>query len=227
MLVVLYWYQPNLEVQVLKIVLCFILAYLIGSFPSGYLIGEIFFQQDIRHLGSGNVGTTNTFRAFGILPGIVVLGLDIFKGTLGASLPVFFHVPGKQWMILVGLAAVLGHCFSIFLHFKGGKAVATASGILLAYNPPLFVFAFSMFILIILLTSTVSLASLISLPVLTLAVIPTHDPYFLFAAILVTIVVYVRHLPNIRRLCHHQENIVHFGLVYYLRKKKAPHIYKH
>ncbi|UQS84392.1 glycerol-3-phosphate 1-O-acyltransferase PlsY [Bombilactobacillus thymidiniphilus] len=205
----------------LKIAICFILAYLIGSFPSAYVIGKVFFKQDVRQLGSGNIGTTNTFRVFGVLPGITVLALDIFKGTLGASLPMFFQVPGKQWMIIIGLAAVLGHCFPIFLHFHGGKAVATASGILLAYNPPLFLFAFSMFTIIVLLTSTVSIASLISLPVLTIAIIPTHDPYFLAAGILVTIIVYWRHLSNIKRIFSHQENIIHVGLVYYLSQKKS------
>ncbi|UQS81490.1 glycerol-3-phosphate 1-O-acyltransferase PlsY [Bombilactobacillus folatiphilus] len=204
----------------LKIAICFILAYLIGSFPSGYLIGKLFFHQDIRQNGSGNIGTTNTFRVFGVLPGVTVLVLDIFKGTLGASLPVFFQVPGKPWMIIIGLASVLGHCFSIFMHFKGGKAVATAAGILLAYNPPLFLFAFFLFAIIILISSTVSLASLISLPVLTFLIWRTHDPYFLFAAVLVTIVVYIRHIPNIKRLANHNENLVHIGLVYSLSKKR-------
>lgn len=204
----------------LKVIICFILAYLVGSFPSAYVLGKVFFHQDIRESGSGNIGTTNTFRVFGVLPGITVLALDIFKGTLGASLPVFFNVPGKQWMIVVGLAAVIGHCYSIFMHFTGGKAVATASGILLAYNPPLFGVAFSLFALIVLISSTVSLASLISLPVLTILIWRTHDPYFLFAAILVTIVVYVRHWPNIKRLIHHDENLVHIGLVYYLQKHR-------
>ncbi|NVY95785.1 glycerol-3-phosphate 1-O-acyltransferase PlsY [Lactobacillus sp. DCY120] len=204
----------------MKIVICFILAYLIGSFPSGYLIGRIFFHQDIRQIGSGNIGTTNTFRAFGVLPGTAVLALDIFKGTLAASLPLFFRIPDHFWMIIVGLAAVAGHCYSIFLHFRGGKAVATASGILLAYNPPLFVLGAVLFATIILLSSTVSLASLIVLPVLTIVILFTGDFYLLFAAVVVTIIVYYRHWPNIKRLLNHQENLVHIGLAYYLQQKK-------
>ncbi|MBA1434759.1 glycerol-3-phosphate 1-O-acyltransferase PlsY [Bombilactobacillus bombi] len=203
----------------MKLIICFTLAYLIGSIPSAYLLGKLYFHQDIRQLGSGNIGTTNTFRTFGFFPGVTVLLLDIFKGTLGASLPLFLNVPGKQWMLLVGIAAVIGHCFPIFLHFKGGKAVATGSGILLAYNPPLFLVAAGMFLTLVLLTSTVSIASLVVMPIFTLITFFIHDYFLMLAAIVVTIIVYVRHLPNIKRLAHHQENIVHLGLVYYLRKK--------
>jgi acyl phosphate:glycerol-3-phosphate acyltransferase len=204
----------------LKLIICFILAYLIGSIPSAYLLGKIYFHQDIRQLGSGNIGTTNTFRTFGFFPGTTVLLLDIFKGTLGASLPLFLGVPGKQWVLLVGIAAVIGHCFPIFLHFKGGKAVATGSGILLAYNPVLFLVAATMFAALVLLTSTVSIASLVVMPVFTIITFVIHDYYLLLAAIIVTIIIYIRHLPNIKRLAKHQENLVHIGLVYYLQKKR-------
>ncbi|MBA1394548.1 hypothetical protein EQ500_11860, partial [Lactobacillus sp. XV13L] len=139
--------------------------------------------------------------------------------TLGASSAFCVNVPGQQWMQLVGIAAVIGHCFPIFLHFKGGKAVATGSGILLAYNPPLFLVAAGMFLTLVLLTSTVSIASLVVMPIFTLITFFIHDYFLMLAAIVVTIIVYVRHLPNIKRLAHHQENIVHLGLVYYLRKK--------
>lgn len=209
-------------ITILKLLICIILAYLIGSFPSAYVVGKVFFNRDIRKMGSGNVGTTNTYRVFGFLPGTVVLLLDIFKGTLGASLPLFFGIPGgKPWMILVGFAAVIGHCYSIFLNFKGGKAVATGSGILLAYDPKLFFIAAALFLVIILLTSTVSIASLIVLPFVTIMAIVMKDPYLFVVALIVTGIVYYKHIPNIKRLKNHDENIVHFGLVYYLRKKHS------
>ncbi|NUF98296.1 glycerol-3-phosphate 1-O-acyltransferase PlsY [Lactobacillus mellis] len=204
----------------MKLIICFILAYLIGSIPSAYLLGKLCFHKDIRKLGSRNIGTTNTFRVFGFFPGTTVLLLDIFKGTLSASLPMFVGVAGKQWELVVGMAAVIGHCLPIFLHFQGGKAVATGSGILLAYNPLLFLVAAVMFATLVLITSTVSLASLVVMPIFTIITLLVKDYYLFAAAVLVTIIIYLRHLPNIKRLKNHQENMVHFGLVYYLNQKR-------
>ncbi len=118
----------------LKIASLFILAYLIGSFPTGVLVGKIFFHKDIRKYGSGNIGTTNAFRVLGPVAGIIVFLIDFFKGTLATLLPVLFNLGSHYLCLVFGLAAILGHAFSIFLKFKGGKAVATSAGFLLGYN---------------------------------------------------------------------------------------------
>lgn len=113
-----------------------IIAYLLGSIPTGLWIGKYIYHKDIRKLGSGNIGTTNTFRTLGFKAGVVVLFIDILKGTLAASQPYFLGISGTVNPLLIGLFASLGHTVSIFDNFHGGKAVATSAGILLAYQPP-------------------------------------------------------------------------------------------
>ena len=120
------------------------LLYLCGKEATSCLwIGKIFYHRDITKEGSGNIGTTNTFRVLGFKAGLVVLFMDILKGTLAASQPYLLHSPVNP--LLIGLFASLGHTVSIFDHFHGGKAVATSAGILLAYNPGLFALAASIF----------------------------------------------------------------------------------
>lgn len=198
----------------------FILAYLIGSIPSGVWIGRIFCHKDPRDAGSHNIGTTNAYRVLGPVAGTVVLVLDILKGTLGASLPGLFGYQ-EHWLVLVcGLAAVLGHTTSIFIHFKGGKAVATSAGILLAYNPVMFLVASGMFISFILLTSMVSFASVVAIFIFTLIAGFTQDWVLTAIAGALTIVFFVKHIPNIKRMLNHEENMVPFGLGHWLRNRK-------
>ena len=111
-----------------------VLAYLLGSIPSGLWIGKIFFHINLREHGSGNTGTTNTFRILGKKAGIIVFAIDFLKGTLAVLLPTFFGIQGISPMVF-GLLAVLGHTFPIFAGFKGGKAVATSAGVLLGFSP--------------------------------------------------------------------------------------------
>lgn len=206
---------------ILKILISIILSYLIGSFPTAYVIGKVFFQKDVRKLGSKNVGTTNAFRILGPIAGASTLVIDILKGTLGSLMPVLFGLTDHHLVLYVGFAAVLGHCFSIFLNFKGGKAVATSGGILLAYNPTLFILAFSTFIILVLLTSTVSFSSLSTLTLLSIASLFYNDIIFTVIAVIVTIFIFIRHTQNIKRMLNGNENIVNFGLLHYLRNKKS------
>ena len=97
----------------IKIILMLIIGYLLGSIPSGVWIGKIFYNKDIRNYGSGNMGTTNTFRVLGKKAGIVVLLMDMLKGTITACLPFIFHV--NVSVLLIGLSAILGHVFPILL----------------------------------------------------------------------------------------------------------------
>lgn len=202
----------------MKLLICAILAYLIGSFPTAYLVGKFFFHKNIFDYGSGNVGTTNAYRVFGKYAGTLVLIIDILKGTLGALMPVFFGLD-HHWILFVGICAVIGHCFSIFLKFRGGKAVATSAGILLAYNPLLFTICFIVLATIVYVTSMVSVASLTTVLFFTVASLFLHDWILTTVAAIVTVIIYVRHIPNIKRLLKGQENLVPIGLQY--KKQQA------
>lgn len=202
-----------------KLFICIILAYIVGSFPTAYIVGKVFYHKNIFEYGSGNVGTTNAYRVFGPIAGSVVLVVDILKGTLGAMMPVFFGLD-HRWMLFVGVFAVLGHVYSIFLKFRGGKAVATSAGILLAYNPLLFAICFLCLAIIVYITSMVSLGSLITILIFTIASIFMHDWILTAVASVVTIIIYVRHIPNIKRLLKGTENLVPIGLAYKRQQKQ-------
>lgn len=197
-----------------------IIAYLLGSIPSGLWIGQFFYHKDIRQLGSGNIGTTNTFRELGPKAGVVVLLMDILKGTLAASQPYLFGVATTVNPLLIGIFASLGHTFSIFDHFHGGKAVATSAGILLAYNPPMFALACAIFISTLLLTSMASCASIIGISAIFIIALCEHDLILSIVAGVLTALVLWRHKSNIRRIFTGKESLVSFGLVYYLKNKR-------
>ena len=190
-----------------------LIAYLLGSIPSGLWIGKIFYHRDITKEGSGNIGTTNTFRVLGFKAGLVVL-----KGTLAASQPYLLHSPVNP--LLIGLFASLGHTVSIFDHFHGGKAVATSAGILLAYNPGLFALAASIFVGTLLLTSMASMASLVGISAMFIIALFLHEWILATVAGILTAVVFYRHKANIGRILRGQEAMVNFGLGHYLRTKR-------
>ncbi|MDT6777588.1 glycerol-3-phosphate 1-O-acyltransferase PlsY, partial [Enterococcus faecium] len=204
-----------------KLILLLILAYLLGSIPSGVWIGKLFFKKDIRQHGSGNTGTTNTFRVLGKTAGIVVLLMDILKGTLATCLPMIFHLSGIN-PLWFGVCAILGHTFPIFAGFKGGKAVATSAGMLLGFNPVFFVYSCIIFIVSLFCTSMVSLSSMISAVLITLStiVLPYVAPVILakpnwlltIIAFLVSSFIFYRHKDNIKRIRNHTESRIPFGL---------------
>lgn len=204
----------------IKIIGMVVVAYLLGSIPSGLWIGQIFYHKDIRQLGSGNIGTTNTFRTLGPKAGTIVLFMDILKGTLAASQPYLLGVAGTVNPLLIGIFASLGHTVSIFDHFHGGKAVATSAGILLAYNPPLFGIACLIFIGTLLLTSMASAASIVGISAIFIIALCEHDLILSIVAGILTAVVLYRHKGNIHRILTGKESLVHFGLGYYLHRHK-------
>lgn len=204
----------------MKLFLMLLIAYLLGSIPSGVWIGKGFFNKDPRQFGSGNSGTTNTFRVLGRQAGFAVLFMDILKGTLATCLPVFLHSTiNPLW---IGLAAILGHTFPVFAKFKGGKAVATSAGMLLGYNPLFFILSATIFIIMLLTTSMVSLTSMVSAILITLAtflmpficptILPHFDPLLSLIAIGLTIFIFLRHKENIKRIKNGTESRVPFGL---------------
>ena len=205
----------------MKLILLLILAYLLCSIPSGVWIGKLFFKKDIRQHGSGNTGTTNTFRVLGKTAGIVVLLMDILKGTLATCLPMIFHLSGIN-PLWFGVCAILGHTFPIFAGFKGGKAVATSAGMLLGFNPVFFVYSCIIFIVSLFCTSMVSLSSMISAVLITLStiILPYVAPVILakpnwlltIIAFLVSSFIFYRHKDNIKRIRNHTESRIPFGL---------------
>ncbi|WP_025022488.1 glycerol-3-phosphate 1-O-acyltransferase PlsY [Ligilactobacillus hayakitensis] len=200
-----------------KIILMIIIGYLLGSIPSGVWIGKFFYNKDIRNFGSGNMGTTNTFRVLGKKAGTVVLLMDMFKGSLAALLPFFFHSNANP--LLIGVSAVIGHIFPIFAGFKGGKAVATSVGALMIYNPLFFLIAWAIFLVTLFISSMVSMASMVGFSLITLLSLLFHDWILTSVAAILTIFVFVRHWQNIERIKNGTENLVPFGLVYKRKKK--------
>lgn len=204
----------------LKLILVFILAYLIGSFPTGVIIGKIFFAEDIRDHGLGNIGTTNSFRVLGPFAGSFVLVVDVLKGTLATNLPRIFHIAGPKYLLLIsGGLAILGHTFSIFLKFKGGKAVATSAGLFLGYNLKFFGVCALIFLPLVFITSYVSLASLIAVVLIFISTFFFHDLFLEIIVGCIMVILFIRHRSNIKRLINHQENIIPFGLWYWYKKK--------
>ena len=204
----------------MKLILLLILAYLLGSIPSGW-IGKLFFKKDIRQHGSGNTGTTNTFRVLGKTAGIVVLLMDILKGTLATCLPMIFHLSGTN-PLWFGVCAILGHTFPIFAGFKGGACVGSNARMLLGFNPVFFVYSCIIFIVSLFCTSMVSLSSMISAALITLStiVLPYVAPVILakpnwlltIIAFLVSSFIFYRHKDNIKRIRNHTESRIPFGL---------------
>lgn len=196
-----------------KIAMMLIIGYLLGSIPSGVWIGKIFYGKDIRQYGSGNMGSTNTFRVLGKKAGIIVLLMDMLKGTLAACQPYIFDV--KINVLIIGCAAAVGHVFPIFAGFKGGKAVATSAGILLAYNPFFFVIAWIIFLITLYLSSMVSVASMVGMVLVTLlSFFVFKDNILTVIAFILTLFIFYRHKGNLKRIREGHENIVPFGLYY-------------
>ena len=184
------------------IVIC---AYLIGSIPSALWIGKIFYKTDIRQHGSGNLGTTNTFRVLGKKPGIAVLFIDILKGTAAVLFPLLaIFSDSTVHPLVLGVMAVVGHMFPIFASFKGGKAVATSAGVILGYNFPLFLVLILTFVIALKITKIVSLTSMIAATVAIIYVIifwiVTGNYALLILVAFLAGFIFYRHRENIKRI---------------------------
>ncbi|EZX25910.1 glycerol-3-phosphate acyltransferase [Staphylococcus aureus C0673] len=180
-----------------------ILSYLVGCFPSGLVLGKLFYKKDIRQFGSGNLGATNTFRVLGKKAGFIVMFLDIFKGFIVVFFPIWFNVDIPS--IFVGICAVVGHVFPIFLKFKGGKAVATSAGAVLGVHPILLIILAIIFFVILYLTKYVSLSSIVAGISCFIGAIIIGDIPFLIVSIVILVILLVRHQSNIVRIFKGQE----------------------
>ena len=212
-----------------------ILAFLIGSVPTGYLLNKYFGQGDIRKVGSGNIGATNVLRHSGKLLGLLTLLIDISKGFFAVHL--LLHLPGSGiyaldfllyqitpilgnagWIVpTLGSSVVLGHIFSPWLKFKGGKGVATMLGVILFISTEgatievkniFFVTIFS-WLMIIFFTRYVALGSVISLTIATIYSFFYIQPFFLFF-VLMTILITYKHKDNFERIKNKTEHKISF-----------------
>ncbi len=183
-------------------------AYFLGSVPFGILVTRLFEKDvDLRTVGSGNIGATNVSRAAGKAAGILTLVLDAGKGLLPMILAYMLVGDGYFWLSLVGGAAFLGHVFPIYLHFKGGKGVATGLGVVLALSPVTTFILIVLFSLVVYFTRYVSLGSLcaaVALPILMALLGPPSRSCVTLSLVIAFLVIY-NHRENIHRLLSGQE----------------------
>jgi acyl phosphate:glycerol-3-phosphate acyltransferase len=201
----------------MKELLLIVIAYLIGSVPTAIWLSKAYFGIDIRDYGSGNSGATNTFRVLGSRWGSIVMLVDILKGVVATSLYVLLpYYLTDEWdrtnfMVGLGLAAVLGHIFPIWAEFRGGKGVATLFGMIIAIQPLVAACCVGVFILVLYLTRFVSLSSIlasVAFAVFILFVFNEQEPLYRAFAIAVTLTVVLTHQKNISRLLRGSESKV-------------------
>lgn len=188
----------------LSIVLSATMAYLLGSIPSGLWIGRKFFQIDIRQHGSGNLGATNSFRILGKKAGTIVLLMDLLKGSISVLLLKQMDLHGVSPLI-IALFAVVGHTYPLFANFKGGKAVATFAGVILAYQPVLFLIGLGIFILTLAISKMVSFTSMLTISIGVLLSLYFQDMVLTTIALLADIFIIYRHRTNIQRILNGTE----------------------
>ncbi len=182
-----------------------LLSYLLGSIPFGFLLVKIKEGKDIRAFGSGNIGATNVFRR-NRLGGILTLLLDAGKGYLAVLLAGWLG-GGIEWQAAAAVFAIIGHVFTIWLKFKGGKGVATWCGVNLALSPLAFLTTLGLFVIILFLTRYVSAASIVAAALFPLwAYIYGAPAALIWGAVLGAGLIIARHHQNIRRLVSGTEN---------------------
>ena len=190
-------------------ILLMVFSYILGSVPNALWIGKMFKGIDVREHGSKNTGSTNAARVLGVKLGILTLILDISKGLVPTLLAVLLKVDFFENLtkisnldyVLVGICAILGHVFSIFMNFKGGKAVATTLGVFLVLVPKAILFAAIVFFVVFAIFRYVSLSSIfaaISLPIFTYFLY--QQIVYIILGILIAILIVVKHKSNIERL---------------------------
>lgn len=249
-----YWVEFGIEYDIIiliervinmQLMFYFLLCYLLGSIPSGLIIGKSFRNVDIRDYGSGNLGGTNAIRVLGRKLGLVVTIMDMLKGGLSILFGMLLFYFDKTTVdpIVFGIFAVIGHIFPVFARFKGGKAVATSGGILLFYNPIIFVISLAVFFIVLKLTKYVSVSSTCAaifafINTLILGLVPYFRNQWYginnrwygnvsginyvgitVVGLFVLFILY-RHIPNYKRLLKGNENKIGQKKVYNLPPQK-------
>lgn len=190
----------------MDLLLVSLIGYLIGSVPFAYVIGKLFYHTDIRQHGSGNPGGSNTGRVLGKKAGLAVMTLDLLKATLSVFLAA--KLSGHPWAIsLAAFFSAIGHCYPVFLRFRGGKAVAALYGFLFAlwviagYSPLVYFVPLAVFLTVLAAFKIVSLSSILSScsAVASVWAVRAHPSIVLVTAVL-SVLIIVRHRENIRRM---------------------------
>lgn len=189
--------------------LAFLAGYLAGSIPTGLLVTKIAKAGDLRAIGSGSIGATNVLRTGRRGLALATLAFDVLKGALPVLLA--YRWFGPDLAVLAGLGAVVGHCFPVWLGFRGGKGVATAAGVLLALTPLVLLITLALFAGVVWLTRYVSLGSIVAAicaPLLAWA-FSQHQAADLY--LLIALIIIAKHHGNIRRLMTGSENKLSFN----------------
>lgn len=199
-------------------IISLVMCYLVGSIPTSYIFVKALKGIDIRQFGSGNAGATNTYRVVGKLPGLLVLIVDILKGFICVALAtkLFLRLgitiePAVYGMTL-GFMAIVGHIWSVFLGFKGGKGVATSAGVFIGVAPDVFLWGLLAWAAIFAWKRYVSLASIataVAAPVI-FSILSRPTSYIIFSSLVCAITVY-KHYPNIKRLVRGEESRISFA----------------
>jgi glycerol-3-phosphate acyltransferase PlsY len=194
-------------VNLLELAAVVTVSYLIGSIPVGYLTARFMRGIDIRDQGSGMIGATNVLRVLGRGPFVVVMMLDAAKGYI-PTIATWYIFGAHDLQVAAGISAVLGHDFPVFIHFRGGRGVATSFGVYAALALPLAVGMFALGVFIVLALRYMSVMSMVTVPLgalvlLVLAIVGAGEDFTYTKAIFgafATFFVVVTHIPNIRRL---------------------------
>ena len=199
-------------------ILFLLIAYLIGSFPSAVWLGRTFYNTDVREYGSGNAGTTNTFRILGVKAGIPVLIMDVLKGWIAVNLvslisenQLFSDERAFEIKLVFGISAVIGHLFPVYTGFRGGKGIATLLGLMLGIYWQAALCSSLVFVLSFLISKYVSLSSIIasvSFPIIVIFVLPLQNANssLILFSVFVPILSLITHQKNIERLLRREEN---------------------
>ena len=183
-----------------------IAAYFLGSIPFGLILARLFGSTDVRKAGSGNIGATNVARVVGPLAGILTLIFDIAKGVGAVLLAERLSNDSARWMMVAAFTALLGHCFPVWLKFKGGKGVATAAGVFLVLSPLAFAGAILLFLLVVIFWRYVSLGSVSAAAAMPLLIYflwaPSHAPPLAvtLGTVAAALLIIYKHRGNLRRL---------------------------
>jgi len=174
-------------------------AFVVGSIPTGQIIARMR-GLDLRKTGSGNIGATNVLRSAGIWPALFTLVGDILKGVTAVFLGRYFFAGRSSYEGIMGLCAILGHDFSIFLKFRGGKGVATSIGVLSIYSPQTALFTIIIWLMTVVVSRYSSLGALVSFGLMPVGIAAFDRKEKLPVAFLMSILVFIRHKDNISRL---------------------------
>lgn len=194
-------------------------GYLLGSVSSAIIIGNVFYDTDVREHGSGNAGFTNVVRVLGWKAGVPVFIFDVIKGTLAVLLAIIVNIaePGTKELVniqlLIGVAVLLGHIFPVYFNFKGGKGVATLLGLLVGIVPLPTLVCLGVFIVTLLITRYVSVSSMvagITFPIAVIFIFNITIVSLVIFSIVVSVLLILTHQKNIVRLLHREESRVNF-----------------